>query len=213
VKKQLESMSGYYKPKIDKKSEKLVNRSKVIGKETTVFERLYQHNEEIQKRLLQKTIEALPDFRPNINKNAPSYRNNRPRLSNNSIDYLSERAISGLTTTNKGHKHTNSVEITMKFNRPLEKISYNTVTSSISQSDKTHKSKMMNNSSVMDTYSNAIIMSNSDEEEEEDDLIAKYKKALEQSNQKPSPNKNAKKSHKQWNQNKHFNRRKAKNVY
>jgi len=192
-KKKLESMSTYHKPKIDRNSEKmvnkLINKSKVIGKETTVFERLYQNNEEIQRKLLQKTLEAMPEFKPNINKKVPSFRNNRPQLTNNSFDYLSEKAIS-FTATNKKHKHTFSVDnsrtVMMKFTKPLEKVSYQTVSSTVSNSEKTQKSKLMS-SSIVETFTNPIIMDNSDEDEPEEDLITKYKKALEQNNEKPSP--------------------------
>jgi len=99
---------------------------------------------------------------------------------------LSEKVIISQTTTNKKHKHTNSVEFPKKYTKPLEKMSYNTITSTISQSDKTQKSKLMNNS-VVETLSNPIIMSNSEGEDEEEmeDVVTKYKKALEFSNEKP----------------------------
>ena len=185
-KSQLETTSKFYHPNIDKRSEDLVNKSKVINanENISVFDKLYNNNEEKQKKLLQKAIESLPGFKPTINKNVPSYIRNKPQI--NYVNYTTEYFNDKYSKQASNHKYTNSIEIPLnKSNNQDYKNVYNTV-STISQSDRTKKTKM--NSSVIETITNPIIISDDDDDDEHDDIVSKYKNALELTNHNSKSN-------------------------
>ena len=183
-KQHLESVSKFYHPVIDKNSENLAKSKNANTKENNVnvFQKLYNLNEEKHKKLLQKTIDAIPDFKPSINKKIPNYIRNKNIVSHH---YSNENITEKVSTNLKSDasKHNFSIEI--------PSTNYNQMTN-VSQSGRTLKSKAMN-SSTIETNSNPIIQSlNSDEEEDEDnddkhyDVVSQYKKALEMNNQAPN---------------------------
>jgi len=172
-----------------------VNKSKIIGQENSnIFEKLYNDNEEKQKKLLQKAAESLPAFKPNINKKVPNYFRNKPQSTfiNYTADYFSEISDRTPVSTTNRHKYNNSTE-QPSFTKTSHD-NYNTI-SAMPHSDKTQKSRAMN-SSVVETFNNPIIVSNSEGEEEEvdqeehEDVLTKYKKALELSQKSPPKNTN-----------------------
>lgn len=198
-KNQLDTLSKFYHPSIDKNSETLAFKSKVLkgtkGNENAknVFDKLYSQNEERQKKLIQKTLESLPDFRPHINKKVPNFMKNRPKSSvKNNYDFLSTDSKIASTT-----KNINTITyVTLTTNANTETKTINNTISNIPQSEKTQKSRGMNNSTI-ETYNNPIIMSNSEDESDEEklpvitevevheDVVTKYRQALENANHTP----------------------------
>lgn len=191
-KNQLDTLSKFYHPSIDKNSESLAHRSKVLkGSDNgiNIFDKLYSQNEERQKKLLQKTLESLPDFRPHINKKVPNFMKNRPKstFSYNSDFTIPETKIS---TTTRNNPPVTYVTLQSNYNSE-SKSNHNTIVYQSEKTLKTLKTKGANNSTI-ETYNNPIIMSNSEGEESEDekvpmvteienheDVVSKYKKALE----------------------------------
>ncbi len=197
-KNQLDTISKFYHPSIDKKSETLAHKSKFLkGSENgrNIFEKLYNQNEERQKKLIQKTLESLPDFRPHINKKIPNFMKNRP---NSSFKYNSDFTFPETTVSSTTKNLPPITYVTLQTNYNTETLSSQNTTSNICQSEKTQKTRGMNNSTI-ETYNNPIIMSNSEGEESDDekvpmiteienheDVVSKYKQALETATPTPS---------------------------
>ena len=180
--KRLESISKMYHPIIDKKSVNIANKTNSRDQKTNVFQKLYNLNEEKQKKQLQKVIEALPQFKPSINKKLPQYiRNKNISSSYHSCDYRSEKL--NTTTRSVNNRHNFSIDFPSSSKSEIRSY-YNHYT----QSGETQKTKAINGSTI-ETNNNQIILSRSSDEEDDyhdhNDVVLNYKKALEMNDHTP----------------------------
>ena len=179
-KQQLETVSKFYHPVIDKNSEYLAKSKNTNNIDNvSVFQKLYDLNEEKQKKLALKTIEALPDFKPSINKKVPKYLKNKVHIKNDFNNQFFSKNVSELKKSKANNNRNLSIEIPSNYNQ----------LTTVSRSERTGLSIVMN-SSTIETNSNPIILNNDSDDEDQnndvhDDVVSQYKKALEQNRPVP----------------------------
>ena len=74
LKQEEEQISKYYQPNIDKKE---ISKSKM---ETSIHDKLYSLKDEKKEKMMQKILESIPDFKPQINKKVPKFIQNKKEL-------------------------------------------------------------------------------------------------------------------------------------
>jgi len=94
MKHESEAQSKFFHPNVDKKSETIQSNKNIS---MNVHDKLYTTKDEKEKRLMQKIIESLPQFKPTINKKLPKY------LQNKDIHYQTKKTQTETKTNTKKH--------------------------------------------------------------------------------------------------------------
>ena len=194
-------MRCMYHPSIDKNSEVLVTRSKILNSEhsskkmdESVYEKLYNLKDDKYNKLVKRLVDSIPDFTPTINKNIPSFliNNQKNKKTTNFTRFI--RNSNQETNINRHRQHFNSVDDRAKIDviyeenndndNTLRKYNYGSTKSKNINTSYGHEDKRrVMNSSMMNSFHNPLKENEEDyeedkEEDDEEELIAKYRKAL-----------------------------------
>jgi hypothetical protein len=164
VRQQEEELSKYHIPNIHKNE---AYRSKM---DTGVHDKLYSMKDDKHKKIMQKMIETLPEFKPTINKRLPKY--------------IQKKKENSESTNISLNYNTNTPKVTSKT-KPL---AFNEVMGNVS---KTESKKVTSALAYHYNTANNTINSEEEPEDEEieleelelpsvqDEIISQYKQALE----------------------------------
>lgn len=165
LKQEEEQISKYYQPNILKTE---MTKSKM---ETSIYEKLYSLKDDKKEKLMQKILESIPDFKPQINKKVPKFIQNKKELPLTKLNnFNTNKEISGSKTPRK------SSEIPYNNMYGIEK--------TVCNSDRTKRCHAL--SMHYNTENNTIYSENEASDDEvpqrigvQDEIINQYKKALE----------------------------------
>lgn len=177
-----------YHPSIDKNSEILVTKSKILYSENSskksdesVYEKLYNLRDEKYNKLVKRLIESIPDFTPTINKNMPTYLNKNKNDTKSTNFSRYNRNTKKEIDIKKNRQHFKSVEERDIFHVIYEENNENEENNKNGNyeiSYKKHKNSGIN-TSINNNYDNPLKENESDNQDHDLDLIAKYRKALQ----------------------------------
>jgi hypothetical protein len=165
LKQEEEQISKYYQPNIDKKE---MTKSKM---ETNIYDKLYSLKDEKKEKMMQKILESIPDFKPQINKKVPKFIQNKKELPLTKINNFNN-----ITQNNVSKTPRKSSELPNNYLYGSEKMVCNT--------DRIKRCHALS----MNYYSenNTILSENEASDDEvpkhiggQDEIINQYKQALE----------------------------------
>jgi len=165
LKQEEEQISKYYQPNIDKKE---MTKSKM---ETNIYDKLYSLKDEKKEKMMQKILESIPDFKPQINKKVPKFIQNKKELPLTKINNFNN-----ITQNNVSKTPRKSSELPNNYLYGSEKM--------VCHTDRIKRCHALS----MNYYSenNTILSENEASDDEvpkhiggQDEIINQYKQALE----------------------------------